>query len=87
VRITISRWFTPQHHSVHPDGVQPDITVEIPEGTPPEKDLVLDRAVQYLSTRAVGEGASPSIAPAASGRPTASDETSYDTSGLTESAA
>jgi carboxyl-terminal processing protease len=87
VRITISRWFTPQHHSVHPDGVQPDITVEIPEGTPPEKDLILDRAVQYLSTRAVGDGASPSTAPAASGSPTASDETSYDTSGLTESAA
>lgn len=87
VRITISRWFTPDHHSVHPDGVQPDITVEVPEGTPPEKDLVLDRAVQYLTTRAVGEGPSSSAAPAASVSPKASDETSYDTSGLTQSVA
>ena len=25
----ISRWFTPNHNSVHPDGVKPDIAVEI----------------------------------------------------------
>jgi carboxyl-terminal processing protease len=49
VRITISRWFTPDHHSVAPDGVQPDIAVEIPEGTPPDKDLVLERAIQELT--------------------------------------
>ena len=33
VRITISRWFTPDHHSVAPDGVQPDIVVNVPDGT------------------------------------------------------
>src|SRR4029079_14546241 len=44
VRITISRWFTPKHNSVHPDGVKPDIAVDVPAGTPPEKDLYLDRA-------------------------------------------
>ena len=49
VRITISRWFTPDHRSVAPDGVQPDIAVEIPDGTPPETDLILDRAVRELS--------------------------------------
>jgi carboxyl-terminal processing protease len=60
VRITISRWFTPQHHSVHPDGVQPTIAVTIPAGTPPEKDLVLDRALAFLATQVVRSGASPS---------------------------
>jgi len=49
VRITISRWFTPAHHSVAPDGVQPDIVVTIPDGTPPDQDLVLQRAIQELT--------------------------------------
>lgn len=52
VRITISRWFTPDHNSVAPNGVQPDITVEIPDGTPPDQDLVLQRAIQELTTPA-----------------------------------
>ena len=50
VRITISRWFTPDHNSVAPDGIQPDIVVAVPEGTPPDQDPVLDRALQYLGT-------------------------------------
>jgi carboxyl-terminal processing protease len=50
VRITISRWFTPEHDSVAPDGVQPDITVAIPEGTPTDEDPVLDEALAYLAT-------------------------------------
>lgn len=49
VRITVSRWFTPDHHSVAPNGVQPDITVEIPSGTPADQDLVLQRAIQELT--------------------------------------
>lgn len=49
VRITISRWFTPDHNSVHPDGVQPDILVETPDSTPPGEDPVLDRALEYLA--------------------------------------
>jgi carboxyl-terminal processing protease len=52
VRITISRWFTPDHHSVAPDGVQPDVAVEVPDGTPPDQDPVLDRAVTELTTPA-----------------------------------
>jgi carboxyl-terminal processing protease len=66
VRITISRWFTPDHRSVAPDGVQPDVVVEVPDGTPPERDLYIERAVQYLTSRALGNGESPSPAPAAS---------------------
>ena len=52
VRITISRWFTPDHNSVAPDGVQPDVLVEVPDGTPPEHDPVLDRAVTELTAPA-----------------------------------
>lgn len=52
VRITISRWFTPDHNSVAPDGVQPDIKVDIPDGTPPEQDLILQRAIQELTAPA-----------------------------------
>ena len=50
VRITISRWFTPNHNSVAPDGVQPDIVVSVPEGTPADEDPVLNRALAYLAT-------------------------------------
>jgi carboxyl-terminal processing protease len=67
VRITISRWFPPDHDSVHPDGVQPDVAVTIPAGTPPEKDLILDRAVAYLGSLTGG----PAPSPAPSGSPTA----------------
>jgi carboxyl-terminal processing protease len=63
VRITISRWFTPDHRSVAPDGVQPEVVVEVPEGTPPDRDLYLERAVQFLTNRGVGNGESQ--APAA----------------------
>ncbi|MBA3688710.1 MAG: S41 family peptidase [Chloroflexi bacterium] len=52
VRITISRWFTPKHNSVAPDGVQPDITIEVPDGTPPDQDPVLDRAITELTAPA-----------------------------------
>jgi carboxyl-terminal processing protease len=50
VRITISRWFTPDHNSVAPDGVQPDITASVPDGTPPDEDPVLDQALAYLAS-------------------------------------
>ena len=50
VRITISRWYTPNHNSVAPDGVQPDITAAVPEGTPATEDPVLDRALEYLAS-------------------------------------
>jgi carboxyl-terminal processing protease len=85
VRITISRWFTPKHNSVHPDGVQPDITVEIPKDAQPDQDVVLQRAVEELSKRAIGEESSPGASPVStsSAAPAASDATSYDPSGRT----
>jgi carboxyl-terminal processing protease len=66
VRITISRWFTPDHHSVAPDGVQPQIAVNVPAGTPPERDLYIERAVQELTKGTIG---APSPQP--TGSPTA----------------
>lgn len=69
VRITISRWFPPNHDSVHPDGVQPDVAVTVPDGTPPEQDLYLDRAIAYLASQTGGPGSSPQAQP--SGSPTA----------------
>jgi carboxyl-terminal processing protease len=62
VRITISRWFTPNHNSVDPDGVQPDITATVPDGTPPEEDPVLDEALAYLAS--VADAAPSSQGPA-----------------------
>lgn len=66
VRITISRWFTPDHNSVAPDGVQPDVTVEVPDGTPPEEDLFVEKALDLLSTTSVGT--SPAASPVANPR-------------------
>ncbi len=49
VRITISRWFTPEHNSVAPDGVQPDIDAARTAETPPEEDPALDAAIEHLA--------------------------------------
>ena len=64
VRITISRWFTPQHNSVAPDGIQPDIVVERPPETPADEDPVLDAAIEHLGEQPTA------AAPAVPGVPT-----------------
>jgi carboxyl-terminal processing protease len=87
VRITISRWFTPDHHSVAPGGVQPDITVEVPKTNPPENDFVLQRALQFLATRAIGGGTSPVPSSSPVSRLGVGPETSYDPTGLIRAAA
>ena len=56
VRITISRWFTPEHNSVAPDGIQPDIEAARTPDTPPEVDPVLDAALAYLEDQPVADG-------------------------------
>jgi len=53
VRITISRWFTPEHNSVAPDGVQPDVAAARSAETPPEEDPILDAALDYLADQPV----------------------------------
>jgi carboxyl-terminal processing protease len=68
VRITISRWFTPDHNSVAPDGIQPDIDAGRTAETPPEEDPVLEAAVEYLGDQPVAD---QDAAPSPSGSPSA----------------
>jgi carboxyl-terminal processing protease len=55
VRITISRWFTPEHNSVAPDGIQPDIAAARTAETPSEADPALDAALDFLADQPVAE--------------------------------
>lgn len=48
LRLTTDRWFTPNHNSVAPDGVQPDVVVASPPDPLSEEDPQLDRAVDLL---------------------------------------
>jgi carboxyl-terminal processing protease len=67
VRITISRWFTPEHNSVAPDGIQPDITAARTAETPSGEDPALDAALEYLEDQPVADDPqpAPSTSPAA----------------------
>jgi carboxyl-terminal processing protease len=68
VRITISRWFTPNHASVAPDGIQPDVAAARTAETPPEEDPVLDAALTHLERESVADrdrSPRPSPSPAA----------------------
>jgi carboxyl-terminal processing protease len=70
LKLTVARYFTPKHRSIHGHGITPDITVEVPpppapvarEGKPAPAgpDLQLDRAVQWLKepgrARSAGRG-------------------------------
>ena len=49
LRLTTDRWFTPEHNSVAPDGVQPDVEVAAPEDPTSDEDPQLDRALELLS--------------------------------------
>jgi carboxyl-terminal processing protease len=73
VRITVSRWFTPDHNSVAPDGIQPDVTSARAEGDPPEVDVQLEAALSFLADPSVGagEGTDATEAPTPSGSPSA----------------
>ncbi|MDQ4034351.1 MAG: S41 family peptidase [Chloroflexota bacterium] len=68
IRITISRWFTPDHNSVAPDGIQPDITAARTADTPPEEDPILDAALAFLDDQPVAGSA---LGARVSGTPTA----------------
>jgi carboxyl-terminal processing protease len=48
LRLTTDRWFTPEHNSAAPDGIQPDVVVEAPDDPDSEADPQLDRAVEIL---------------------------------------
>ncbi|HEX2883598.1 MAG TPA: S41 family peptidase [Candidatus Limnocylindria bacterium] len=59
VRITISRWFTPEHNSVAPEGIQPDISAPRTAETPPEDDPALEAALDYLAQQPIAEDLRP----------------------------
>ena len=63
VRITISRWFTPQHNSVAPDGIQPDIAAVRTAETPPEEDPALDAALAFLADQPIARGIEAGVRP------------------------
>jgi carboxyl-terminal processing protease len=48
LRLTTDRWFTPDHNSVAPGGVQPDVVVPAPADPTSAADPQLDRAVDIL---------------------------------------
>ena len=73
VRITISRWFTPEHNSVAPDGIQPEIEAAPTAETPPEEDPALEAALAHLAEDSVAE---EPVSPAASGSPSAAADSS-----------
>jgi carboxyl-terminal processing protease len=66
VRITVSRWFTPGHNSVAPDGIQPDIASARAESDPPDVDVQLETALSFLADPSVGGGTDASPTPSAS---------------------
>lgn len=48
LRVTYANWFTPDDVSISENGVDPDITVEVPEDQPVGEDIQLDRAIEFL---------------------------------------
>lgn len=51
LRVTIARWYTPDGREIHQKGLVPDIEVVLTkEDLDAERDLQLDRAVEYLLT-------------------------------------
>jgi carboxyl-terminal processing protease len=49
LRLTTARWFTPDHNSAAPDGIQPDVVVASPEDPASGDDPQLDRAIELLT--------------------------------------
>jgi carboxyl-terminal processing protease len=63
IRITISRWFTPDHNSVAPDGIQPDIAAAPTAETPAGEDPALDAALEHLAEQPVTGAGEEGLAP------------------------
>ncbi|HET7677336.1 MAG TPA: S41 family peptidase [Candidatus Limnocylindrales bacterium] len=53
-RLSVAKWLTPKQNWIHGVGIQPDVVVARPEGTPPEKDPQLERAVELLLAEPTG---------------------------------
>lgn len=49
LRVTVARWFTPNDHAIHGEGLSPDIEVPLtPEDVEADRDPQLDRAIEHL---------------------------------------
>lgn len=53
VKLTVNKWLTPNKRWIHKVGINPDIVVVVPPGTPAGSDPVLDRALQVLGASAL----------------------------------
>ena len=57
IKVTISRYFTPSGQCIHGVGIEPDITVELPDDyrdvpvsqVPREEDTQLEKAIQVIN--------------------------------------
>ena len=49
LRLTTDRWFTPDHNSAAPNGIQPDVVVASPADPTSTDDPQLDRALELLA--------------------------------------
>ena len=52
LRVTVTRWYTPKGHQLDGKGLTPDIVVPLDPSQPADKDAVLERAIQFLTTPA-----------------------------------
>jgi carboxyl-terminal processing protease len=61
-RLSVAKWLTPNKTWVHGTGIEPNVPVTVPDGTPEGEDPQLDRALEVLATKpagTAGAGASP----------------------------
>ncbi|HEX8026362.1 MAG TPA: S41 family peptidase [Candidatus Limnocylindrales bacterium] len=73
VKLTIAKWLTPNKDWIHKLGIQPDVAVDVPSGTPAGQDPVLEKAVSLLGGSLPAASAAPgaTAAPAPTAAPTA----------------
>lgn len=48
-RLSVAKWLTPNRTWIHGKGIEPNIVVTIPDGTPAGQDPQLDRALEVLA--------------------------------------
>lgn len=55
-RLTIARWLSPAQRWIHNIGIEPDVTVQLPERRATDEDPALDRALELLGARPLPPG-------------------------------
>jgi len=49
VKLTVAKWLTPNKTWIHTIGLTPDVPVVVPADNPPDKDPILDKALEVLN--------------------------------------